>query len=210
MSIELGKNRIEALSDGIFAIAMTLLVLELHVPELAANAPNVQVLPALLKLWPLLVTYAASFIALGVFWVAHHNMYHAIRRADRTLLCLNILFFMLVSFLPFSTSVLNAFPQTQVAPVFFGTNVTLLGWVLYAQWAYAGSQPDMIAPAVPREYRDAVQFRFLTIPAVLTLTVVICYWSVGISVGLFALLLPFYLIPARFERRDLHLAPADV
>ena len=75
---ELGTNRIEALSDGLFAIAMTLLVLELHLPELPHNAPNVVVVPALLKLLPKLGTYAVSFISLGVFWVGHHNMYHAI------------------------------------------------------------------------------------------------------------------------------------
>jgi uncharacterized membrane protein len=89
-SFELGKNRIEALSDGIFAIAMTLLVLELHVPDLPPNAPNVQVAPALFKLWPKFLTYAVSFISLGVYWIGHHNMYHVIRRSDRVLLWLNI------------------------------------------------------------------------------------------------------------------------
>src|SRR5262245_16415143 len=132
---ELGKNRIEALSDGIFAIAMTLLILEFHVPDLPHNAPNVVVTPALLKLAPKFLTYVVSFISLGIFWVGHHNMYHAIRRADRVLLWFNILFFMFVSFLPFSASVLNAFPQTQVAPLFFGANLTILGWILYLQWA---------------------------------------------------------------------------
>jgi uncharacterized membrane protein len=92
MFMGLGKNRIEALSDGIFAIAMTLLILELHIPNLRHNAPNVQVVPALVKLLPAFGTYVVSFISLGVFWVGHHNMYHAIRRADRVLLWLNIIF----------------------------------------------------------------------------------------------------------------------
>src|SRR5262249_25855864 len=140
---ELGKNRIEALSDGIFAIAMTILILEFHVPELPHNASNVEVVPALLKLVPKFVTYAVSFIGLGVYWVGHHNMYHAIRRSDRVLLMLNILFFMFVAFLPFSTSVLNAFPMTQVAPLLFGANIALLGWFLYAQWVYASIRGDM-------------------------------------------------------------------
>src|SRR5207248_6348314 len=140
-------------SDGIFAIAMTLLVLELHIPNLPPNAPNVQVAPVLWQLWPKFLTYAVSFLSLGVYWIGHHNMYHAIRRADRVLLWLNILFFMFVSFLPFSTSVLNAFRQSQVAPVFFGTNIILIGWLLFLQWAYAGSQAGMIADHVSPEYR---------------------------------------------------------
>lgn len=198
--VELGKNRIEALSDGIFAIAMTLLVLELKVPELPKTASNVQVWPELMKLWPVFISYAASFASLGVYWVAHHNLYHHIRRANRVLLCLNVLFFMFVSFVPFSTSVVNAFPQTQVAPEFFGANITLIGWVLWLQWRYASSQPEMLMPHVTREYRDLVRSRFFWIPVVLTFTVLVCYWSVELSLAVYVLLLPFYLIPGSVER----------
>ena len=196
-SMELGKNRIEALSDGIFAIAMTLLVLELKVPELHADASNVEVWPALMKLWPVFISYAASFASLGVYWVAHHNMYHAIRHSNRVLLCLNILFFMFVSFVPFATSVVNAFPQTQVAPVFFGANIALIGWVLYAQWSYACSQPGMVGAQATEEYRNLVRSRFFWIPLILSFTVLVCYWSVPISLGVYMVLLPFYLIPGK-------------
>src|SRR5262245_7343016 len=202
----LGKNRIEALSDGIFAIAMTLLVLELHVPNLPPNAPNVQVAPALWQLWPKLLTYAVSFISLGVYWIGHHNMYHAIRRADRVLLWLNILFFMFVSLLPFSTSVLNTFRQTQVAPLWFGANLTSIGWLLYLQWAYASAQPEMIAGFVTPTYRASVRSRFLLIPIVATLTVLVCFWSVEILLAVYAVLLPWYMIPGTFERYPAHSA----
>ena len=205
-SFELGKNRIEALSDGIFAIAMTLLILEFHVPDLPRNASNVVVVPALLKLWPKFVTYAVSFISLGVYWVGHHNMYYAIRRADRMLLWLNIVFFMFVSFLPFSASVLNAFPETQIAPFFFGANITVIGWILYLQWGYARVQRDMFAEHVTQECRDLVHGRFLTIPIVLTFTMLICFWSVVISLGIYLALLPFYMIPGKFDRRPSPLA----
>ena len=72
-------------------------------------------------------------------------MYHAIRRADRTLLWLNIFFFMFVSLLPFSTSVLNAFSEAFIAPLFFGANLAIIGWILFFQWRYANSQPNMLA-----------------------------------------------------------------
>jgi uncharacterized membrane protein len=204
---ELGKNRIEALSDGIFAIAMTLLVLELHVPNLPPNAPNVQVAPALWQLWPKLLTYAVSFLSLGVYWIGHHNMYHAIRRADRVLLWLNILFFMCVSLLPFSTSVLNAFRQTQVAPLFFGANLTGIGWLLYLQWAYASAQPEMVAGFVTPMYRALVRSRFVRIPMIATLTMLVCFWSVEILLAVYAMLLPWYMIPGTFERHPAHSPP---
>ncbi len=197
-TFEMGKNRIEALSDGIFAIVMTLLILEFHVPNLPLNAPNVEVAPALLALWPKFVSYIVTFVSLGFFWVGHHIMYHAIRRADRTLLWLNIFFFMFVSLLPFSTSVLNAFSEAFIAPLFFGANLSVIGWILFFQWQYANSQPDMLADFVSAEYRKTVRSRMLIIPVATTLTVFICFWSVGISLAIYLLLLPLYMLPGTF------------
>ncbi len=197
-TFEIGKNRIEALSDGIFAIVMTLLILEFHVPNLPLNAPNVEVAPALLALWPKFVSYIVTFVSLGFFWVGHHIMYHAIRRADRTLLWLNIFFFMFVSLLPFSTSVLNAFSEAFIAPLFFGANLSVIGWILFFQWQYANSQPDMLADFVSAEYRKTVRSRMLIIPVATTLTVFICFWSVGISLAIYLLLLPLYMLPGTF------------
>ena len=204
-SFEIGKNRIEALSDGIFAIVMTLLVLELHVPKLPTTAPNVEVTAALISLGPKFVSYLVAFVSLGVFWIAHHMMYHAIRRADRTLLWLNIAFFMFVSLLPFSTSVLNAFPRALIAPFLFGANLALVGWFLFFQWAYAGLQSGMLAPFVTPEYRAGVQLRMLGVPVATTLTAFICFWSAGISVAIYLLLLPLYMLPGRLECRGVAL-----
>jgi len=195
---EIGKNRIEALSDGIFAIVMTLLILEIHVPNLPTTAPNVEVAPALFTLWPKFVSYLVTFVSLGVFWIGHHIMYHVVRRADRTLLWLNIFFFMFVSLLPFSTSVLNAFPRAFVAPFLFGANLAAIGWLLFFQWLYAGSQPDMLASFAGAEYRSTVKFRMLMVPVVTTLTAVICFWSVGISLTIYLLVLPLYTLPGTF------------
>jgi uncharacterized membrane protein len=194
---EIGKNRIEALSDGIFAIVMTLLILELRVPNLPPSTSNVEVAPALLALWPKFASYIVTFVSLGFFWVGHHIMYNAIRRADRTLLWLNIFFFMFVSLLPFSTSVLNAFSEAFIAPLFFGANLAVIGWILFVQWSYANSQPDMLVDFVSTEYRKAVSSRMLIIPVATTLTAVICFWSVGISLAIYLLLLPLYMLPGR-------------
>jgi uncharacterized membrane protein len=199
---EIGKNRIEALSDGIFAIVMTLLILELHVPKLPATAANVEVTAALFGLWPKFVSYLVAFVSLGVFWIAHHIMYHSVRRADRMLLWLNIAFFMFVSLLPFSTSVLNAFPRSLIAPFLFGANLALVGWLLFFQWSYVSSQPGMLAAFVTSEYRVNVKFRMLAVPMATTLTAFVCFWSAGISVSIYLLLLPLYMVPGRFEPKE--------
>ena len=179
-SIELGKNRIEALSDGIFAIVMTLLVLELKVTGLPENASNVVLAPALFHLWPEFLSYIVSFIGLGIYWVAHHYMYHVIKRSDRTLLWLNILFFMFVSLIPFSANMINSYRQTQIAPLFFGANLTLIGWTLYLQWVYVSSKPDMLVDYITSGYKEAVKLRFLIIPIVATIAMLVCFWSVDI------------------------------
>jgi uncharacterized membrane protein len=201
-SFEIGKNRIEALSDGIFAIVMTLLILELHVPNLPPTAPNVEVTPALIALWPKFVSYLVAFVSLGVFWVVHHIMYHAVHRADRALLWLNIVFFMFVSLLPFSTSVLNAFPRALIAPFTFGANLALVGWLLFFQWTYISSQPGMLAAFVTNPYRASVKLRMLAVPIATTLTAFVCFWSAGISVAIYLLLLPLYMLPGKFERKE--------
>lgn len=198
-TFEIGKARIEALSDGIFAIVMTLLILEIRVPDLPPSAPNVEVGPALVALWPKFLSYIVTFVSLGFFWVGHHFMYHGIRRADRTLLWLNIFFFMFVSLLPFSTSVLNAFSEAFIAPLFFGANLSLIGWILFFQWYYATNQPGMLADFVSVEYRTRVSSRMLVVPVATTLAALICFWSVEISLAIYLLLLPLYMLPGKFR-----------
>jgi uncharacterized membrane protein len=200
---EIGKHRIEALSDGIFAIVMTLLILEIHVPDLPPDADNVEIAPALLALWPKFASYFVAFVSLGVFWVAHHVIHHSIRRADRTLLWLNIVFFMFVSLLPFSTSVLNAFPRAFVAPLFFGANLAIIGWILLIQWTYAAAQPGMLADFVSAEYRASVRSRMLIVPLATSATLVFCFWSVEISLAVYLSLLPIYLLPEKLNGRKL-------
>ncbi len=86
----LGKTRVEALTDGVFAIAMTLLVFGITIPAVAQDAPAAAFQQKLLELWPKFLTYGISFIVLGIYWVGHHNQFHYIRRTDRMLLWINI------------------------------------------------------------------------------------------------------------------------
>src|SRR5712692_6409261 len=87
----LSTNRIEAFSDGVFAVAITLLVLNLQIPQLAASVVSRELVPKLIELWPKLLIYVLSFVIVGIYWVGHHNTFHYIKRSDRTLLWLNLL-----------------------------------------------------------------------------------------------------------------------
>jgi len=200
-SFGLGKNRVEALSDGLFAIAMTILVLSFKIPNLPSDAPNVQVVPALGSLWPALITYAAVFIGIGVYWILHHMVYHIVRSVDGVLLWLTILFFLFISALPFSVQLVDQFPRAPVTPVILGGNLAAVGWLLFAQWRYCLSKPALLVEKFPEWYKEYVGLRVFLAPVAATATTLICFWSVSTSLAVYLLLLPIYFMPMKGKSR---------
>ena len=132
----LGKERISAFSDGVFAIAVTLLVLDIKVPD-PATTTSAQLPGRLLHLWPELFSYALSFVIIGVYWVAHHLMLHSLKRADRTLLWINNLFLMCVAFIPFTAGLLGQFRHDRAAVAVYGGSLVLTSLSLQVLWTYA-------------------------------------------------------------------------
>ncbi|MDQ2741004.1 MAG: TMEM175 family protein, partial [Chloroflexota bacterium] len=100
-SREVGVDRLLAFSDGVFAIAITLLVLDLHQPTVAHG-----LLGALLQEWPAYLSYALSFLIIGIIWAQHHAMFRSIRRTDHLFLLINVVFLMWIAVLPFPTALL--------------------------------------------------------------------------------------------------------
>ena len=106
--VGLSTSRIEAFSDGVFAIVITLLVIDLKVPQIAGDI-SVELGSRLFDLWPKLLSYLLSFVIVGVYWVAHHHVFHYICRVDRIALWLNLFFLMSVAFVPFPTALLGEY-----------------------------------------------------------------------------------------------------
>src|SRR5262245_12950012 len=106
----LPANRIEALSDGVFAIAMTILVLEIHVPSVDQVPPR-ELVHVLWRMWPKIAGYVVTFVNIGTLWIGHHFQFHYIRRTDRTLLWLDLFYLMFVSFLPFAAGLVGSYPD---------------------------------------------------------------------------------------------------
>ena len=113
------KNRLEAFSDGVIAIVITLLVLEIHVPP-NPLVTNQEMLNAILKLAPHLLAYVISFLVCAVWWVAHHALIHDLRQVDTALLWANNLFLLGLAFLPFPTALLGQHPAQPIAAAFYG------------------------------------------------------------------------------------------
>jgi len=132
----LSPGRVAALCDGVFAIAMTILVLNITVPN-PAKVPADELPAALRHLAPQVLVYIISFINLGVLWIGQHNQYHFITRADRWFLWINIGYLLLISCVPLSTALLGYYPLERLALAVYGTNLLVATLVLALHWQYA-------------------------------------------------------------------------
>jgi uncharacterized membrane protein len=197
----LNTNRLVAFSDGVFAVAITLLVLNLQVPQIATGSELVSKVGAL---WPKLLSYALSFVIVGIYWVAHHNTFHYIKRSDRNLLWLNILLLMCIVFLPFPTALLGQYPEQRVAVIIYAGTLVITGLVLQSLWWYATSEYRLVDRTIdPRLVQRATR-RNLTAPLIYLLAIGISLFSVPASFVLFFLVPVYYILPGRIDQ---HWAP---
>jgi uncharacterized membrane protein len=196
----LAKSRIEALCDGVFAIAMTLMVFNIKVPIVAAAAGSADLADALFALWPQFVTYAISFVMLGVYWIGHHNQFHYIRRTDRVLLWINICFLMFVTAIPFSTQVLGQYRNLPAAVVFYAVNLVLVGFLLYGQWWYATANCHLIDSDLDPTFTVLVGNRILLGCLLLLLSIAMSLISTRLSLLVFSAIAVFYILPGRVDR----------
>jgi uncharacterized membrane protein len=151
--------RLEAFSDGVFAIAITLLVLEITVPASAFD----DLWRGIADQWPSYLAYATSFWTIGGLWVVHHGIFRRLRQADLTVLRLNLLLLMVVSFLPFPTRLmaeaLREPGAEQTAVLFYGATLFVITAVIAAMGRYAASRPQLRDDGVARDDFVAVVAR---------------------------------------------------
>lgn len=171
---EEGIGRILALSDGVFAIAITLLTLEIAIP---AATSDVGLPKALLGLWPRYLAYALSFVVIARFWVTHRLAFRLIARDDNVLVWLNLLLLMFVAFLPFPTAVLGEHAGSPAAAVLYATSVSLASVASAAYWWYASGRGGLLRPDVARAQVRAIRARGLAGPIFFALTLPIAVFA---------------------------------
>src|SRR5215472_14106830 len=137
------KSRIAALVDGIFAVAMTLLVLDLKLPEGVKISSDAEAWGQLVGLKSRFSTYVLSFIVLGTFWIGHHSLFHFVRRVNRGLLWLNLLFLLFITLLPFSTNLLSGHSPLHIPVAVYGANLLLLSLTSLLQLRYLAHHPEL-------------------------------------------------------------------
>ena len=141
----MSKSRLEAFSDGVFAIVITLLILDLKVPKV----PYAQLLPAILKTAPNFFSYVISYLIVGLFWVIHHNMLSYLSKIDRAALWLNLIFLLCVGFIPYPTALMGEYPNTQIPVVIYGLTLIISNCVGLVLWLYASSGYRLMRKEVP-------------------------------------------------------------
>lgn len=113
-------DRLAAFSDGVFAIVITLLVLELRIPEVEGPHVSEEIKQGLLKLLPKFISFVVSFVYISIYWVNHHQLFDLLKKSDRGLFWLNSLFLMFLTFIPFPTALIGSYPREAVAVIFYG------------------------------------------------------------------------------------------
>jgi uncharacterized membrane protein len=196
-------NRLEAFSDGVFAIAITLLVLEIKVPHSGEALGR-----ELLNLWPSYFAYSVSFIVIGAIWINHHAMFDHIVRADHQILLLNTLHLMFIAFLPFPTAVLadalHNRADEAVATAFYGGTLAVIGVFVTAMWYYAAHEHRLLSETISQD--DARRFgrRLLVGPvsyAIASLVALIVPW---LALTFYVALNVFFLWPSQYKYKLTH------
>jgi uncharacterized membrane protein len=190
-SPEAGRNRdrIVNLSDGVFAIAITLLVLDIRVPDIPENLVATELPAALLALWPKYFGYVLSFVVISTFWIIHHSIFRPIREYDRGLLYLNFLFLMFVAFVPFPTSLLGEYGEHRLPVAIYAGTLAVGRLLLTAIHWYSTKNYRLVDEGQdPREVRFYL-IRGLRIPLIFLLSIGVSFFSVSAAIWSWVIML---------------------
>ncbi len=183
-------GRVEAFSDGVFAIAITLLVLNIHVP----SGPHLG--QQLLDGWPTYAAYVLSFVTVLLMWVSHHAMFRSILRVDHGFLLLNGLLLMLISLVPFPTSLLASYihsGEPLAAAVYSGTFL-LVALSFSGLWWYAAAH-GLMAPTTDADFARRIARRYAIGPVLYLASFALAFVNIYASLAIYVALQIFYLVP---------------
>jgi uncharacterized membrane protein len=194
-------GRVEAFSDGVFAIAITLLILAVGIEQSISGG---SLKHQLLHLWPAYIAYAVSFLTIGIMWVNHHQIFRHFVRVDRPLLLLNILLLMCISFTPFPTRVVADHAKSgadrQAAAVLYGLTMTFTAICFFAVWYYGSRR--LLRPDTDMREVSGITRSYLPGAPTYALATAIAFVSSLASLIIFGAIAIFYAVSSSFFGRD--------
>jgi len=182
--MDASNDRLETLVYGVFAIALTLLVLYIKLPQVNSDAELAKQLIALI---PKFFSYFLSFVILGLLWFEHQMVSYFVLRSDRTYIWLNLLLLVFISLIPFSAGLLGANLSYRSATVFYGLNLFVTGVIQYLQWEYITRENRLIDENLDRRVVRAIQKTFLLVPMTYVIAIEVSLFSISMGLGLYSL-----------------------
>jgi uncharacterized membrane protein len=190
--------RLETFSDGVFAIAATLLILDVRVPA------GSSVTHGLLEIWPSYAAYAISFLTIGIMWINHHTVFRQIDRVDRTFLTISVVFLMVIAFVPFPTRVLadHLHHDATAAAFFYGLTMVAMAAMYGCLWFYAATGRRLIAADADQRVVTGISRSFRPGVPMYALAAASSFLSSWLALGLYGGIALFYVLESSLLGRD--------
>jgi TMEM175 potassium channel family protein len=194
--------RLETFADGVMAIAITLLILEVRVPHVEGHS----LASALAHQWPSYVGYVVSFLTIGIIWVNHHHMFRLIERTTHTFLMLNVVFLMTICILPWPTALVADYARDAggrtAATAVYGGVMTAVAIMFNVVWRYAATGSRLLVPGLGSEALAKMGRNYLAGPAVYGTATVVAFVEPFVSLAIFGALAVYWLLPGTGPRAE--------
>jgi len=197
--LTLSTQRLEAFSDSVFAIVITLLFYNLKTPEISNREDWRELLNALYEFAPKFVGIVLSFIFVAAFWVSHHQFFRTLKQTTRGLLWLNLVFLFLVCFVPFPAEIMTENPQNKTAVIFFGATILLTSIMFFALRYYAWVKHPEISGATSQNHIRKALNRSLLLVALHGITFLVAFIFPTAAIVLYVLVLLVLFFPIKVE-----------
>jgi uncharacterized membrane protein len=188
-SDQIGLERLVFFSDAVFAIAITLLALEIRLPQGDGSVSDAYLLNILLATWQKILAYVISFMVIGTNWIAHHRKFRFVRNYDNTLILLNLLMLMMIAFIPFPSSVISEY-SNRTATIFYALTIILSGLFSAAIGWHIVHTERLIVPDLDAKHRRRLYLAPLLTSAVFALSIGIAFYDLGLTRLSWILILP--------------------
>lgn len=198
---KLGLERLIFFSDAVFAIAITLLALEIRLPDEATSLGNGALWRSLAALWPKYLSYFVSFMVIGSIWLSHHSKFRFIRRYDRSLLLLNLWLLMVVAFIPFPTAVLSD-SGNRTATIFYAATMIVASLLLTRLWLYASHRHRLTTQELSPEEQRYQLHRSLIVPGVFLVAIGLAFINSSLAQGWLVVASIINYLPLKRRRED--------
>jgi uncharacterized membrane protein len=198
-------ERLIFLSDGVYAIALTLLAVELVLPESSADLQDRELLKSLLESWPKVLAFLTSFTVIANFWVGHNVLFQHVRRFDGGMMWLALLQLLCVAFIPFPTSVIGGHISDPVAQQFYFSTLLVTGLVMAALWWYITSRRQLLDPDLSPRFIRRTHAISMILPMILLVLMVLVAVGIGRLINpllLFALATLCFIVLGILEWRE--------